>query len=293
VELHSFLRIDLATQLEAGLRRLDTNDQLGTPRKQRIPLHTSGVSESSWCIKGPPHKQRYCTIGEKESSDETHILLRRLQDELFPSAAFRTWLAFLSGVVPMQYAVEARRFRPGLDYTLATAEKDSRLDVVLGLTPELEVKGKGKGKAEANWESGEWGGWECYLPAREEDDDPAVYGSGRKKDANHATDAMNGEGKESDSEDEDDSTLLTVQPGYNRLLVVLRDPDVLHFVKYVSAMAPGSRWDICGEWEVGQVEVEDDDEEDEGVADSAEEDEELKCASGRIEDMGDERSDGE
>jgi hypothetical protein len=36
----------------------------------------------------------------------------------------------------MKYAVEARRFRPGLNYTLATSEeKDSRLDVVLGLTP--------------------------------------------------------------------------------------------------------------------------------------------------------------
>ncbi|KAF8514846.1 nuclear protein [Hysterangium stoloniferum] len=288
LELHSFLRMDLATQLEAGLRGLDTKDQLGTSRKQRIPSHTSGISESSWYCKGPPHKQRYCIIGEKESSDETHILLRRLQDELFPSAAFRTWLALLSGVVPMQYAVEARRFRPGLDYTLATAEKgDSRLDVVLGLTPEVEVKGKGKGKAEANWESGEWGGWECYLPAREEDDDPAVYGSGRKKNPNHAADAINGDGTDGDSEDEDDSTLLTVQPGFNRLLVVLRDPDVLHFVKYVSAMAPGSRWDICGEWEVGQVEVEEEEDEDEAVAENGE----LECASEGIED--DERSDDE
>lgn len=64
----------------------------------------------------------------------------------------------------MRYAVEARRFRPGLDYTLATAEvSDARLDVVLGLTPEVEVSGKGKSKAEANWESGEWGGWEVCL----------------------------------------------------------------------------------------------------------------------------------
>jgi hypothetical protein len=163
LELHSFLCADLAIQLETGLRELDTKDQLGTSRKHQIPSHTSGTTDSSWHIKGPPHKQRYCVISDTESSDITQTLLQRLQDILFPSAAFRTWLALLSGMVPMQYAAEARRFRPGLDYTLATAEEgDSRLDVVLGLTPDLEVKGKGKGKAEANWESGEWGGWEVW-----------------------------------------------------------------------------------------------------------------------------------
>jgi hypothetical protein len=54
-------------------------------------------------------------------------------------------------------------------------------------------------------------------------------------------------------EDEDDSTLLTVQPGFNKLLLVLRDERVMRFVKYVSAAAPGSRWDVCAEYEVGQV----------------------------------------
>lgn len=59
----------------------------------------------------------------------------------------------------------------------------------------------------------------------------------------------------SDAEDdEDDGTLLTVQPGFNRLLLVLRDEKVMRFVKYVSAAAEGSRWDVCGEYEVGMVE---------------------------------------
>lgn len=55
---------------------------------------------------------------------------------------------------------------------------------------------------------------------------------------------------------EDDSTLLTVQPGFNRLLLVLRDEGVMHFVKYISSSAEGSRWDVCGEYEVGMVEDE-------------------------------------
>jgi len=64
-----------------------------------------------------------------------------------------------------------------------------------------------------------------------------------------------------EEEEEEDSTLLTVQPGFNRLLLVLRDERVMRFVKYVSASAEGSRWDVCGEYEVGVVEEEEGDEE--------------------------------
>ena len=64
--------------------------------------------------------------------------------------------------------------------------------------------------------------------------------------------------EEEEAEEEDDGTLLTVQPGFNRLLLVLRDEGVMRFVKYVSAAAQGSRWDICGEYEVGAVQEEDD-----------------------------------
>jgi len=59
--------------------------------------------------------------------------------------------------------------------------------------------------------------------------------------------------EDSSDGEEEDSTLLTVQPGYNRLLLVLRDERVMRFVKYVSAAAEGSRWDVCGEYEVGVV----------------------------------------
>lgn len=62
-----------------------------------------------------------------------------------------------------------------------------------------------------------------------------------------------------DSDEEDDTTLLTVQPGFNRLLLVLRDEGVMRFVKYVSAAAEGSRWDVCGEYEVGMIEVDESD----------------------------------
>ena len=118
------------------------------------------------------------------------------------------------------------------------------------------------------WQSGEWGGWECYMAPHEEEDDPAVYRSGSSKKKNGANGTTNGHARGEDAmrddgedeqeadeedEDEDDGTLLTVQPGFNRLLLVLRDEGVMRFVKYVSAAAQGSRWDICSEYEIGII----------------------------------------
>lgn len=176
----------------------------------------------------------------------------------------------------MSYSVEARRFRPGLDYTLATSEAtDARLDVVLGLTPQVknEQSKKGKGKARPEdeepfgWQTGEWGGWECYMAPHDEEDDPAVYrsGSSKKADPTNASNSTVGQKQQDDDmeEIEDESTLLTVRPNFNCLLLVLRDEGVLHFVKYVSAAAAGSRWDVCGEFEVGMEEGEENGGEDE------------------------------
>lgn len=87
----------------------------------------------------------------------------------------------------------------------------------------------------------------------------ASNGNGNNHSNSHAnsSDAMD----EDDDDDDDDSdsdsgTLLTVQPGFNRLLLVLRDEGVMRFVKYVSAAAESSRWDVCGEYEVGAVQEE-------------------------------------
>ena len=333
LELHSFLSHPLAQSVEHLLRELDVQDGLGDDRGGRVPPHTAGTN-GSWLIKGPPHKWRYCVLKPREggrpvaavapraahaSSDE---ILRSLQDELFPSPAFRAWMAIVSRLLPMSYSTEARRFRPGLDYTLATSEEmDVRLDVVLGLTPgvkgaevgDTSYSGKDMALARAvqdvrGWQAAEWGGWEvstilisrslsklilyqCYMAPHNEGDDPAVYRSSAHKTnttngssnvdrreststGNHASSSTaygysNDKPRRSPStdideemedEEEEDSTLLTVQPGFNRLLLVLRDERVMRFVKYVSAAAEGSRWDVCGEYEVGMMAEDEDDE---------------------------------
>ncbi|KAH9035296.1 Oxoglutarate and iron-dependent oxygenase degradation C-term-domain-containing protein [Lactarius hengduanensis] len=230
LELHDFLSGPIAERLDAGLREMDARDGLGKDRPAPIPPHTAGRRA------GASRARR--TSG----------------DELFPSPAFRAWLAAVSKLLILRYAVEARRFCPGLGYTLATSEeREARLDVVLSLTPTGEPsEGRGEGKnSQSGGRLASGGGWECYMAPHEEEDDP------RSK-AEHNGDGHAVEMEDSDDEDED-ATLLTSQPGFNRLLLVLRDEGVMRFVKYVSAAAEGSRWDVCGEYEVGMIEADDSD----------------------------------
>lgn len=118
------------------------------------------------------------------------------------------------------------------------------------------------------------------MAPHEGEEDPAVYRSGPSKskispkdsssngkndyDNNGASPTENENVEDNDDDmgsdgfisdagsdtDDADGTLLTVQAGFNRLLLVLRDESVMRFVKYVSASAPGSRWDVCCEYEV-------------------------------------------
>jgi len=111
------------------------------------------------------------------------------------------------------------------------------------------------------------------MAPHDQEDDPAVYrfGSHKKSTQNGHGHADNGNGSsgssrngdidmdDSDEEEEEDGTLLAVQPGFNRLLLVLRDEGVMRFVKYVSAAAEGSRWDVCGEFEIGIIDVDESD----------------------------------
>ena len=54
--------------------------------------------------------------------------------------------------------------------------------------------------------------------------------------------------------DDDDEPLVQANAQSNTLSLVLRDSGVMRFVKYVGAAAPGSRWDVAGEFEVNMDE---------------------------------------
>ena len=54
-------------------------------------------------------------------------------------------------------------------------------------------------------------------------------------------------------------------PGFNKLVLALRDPGVLRFVSYLSAAAQGSRWDVGAQYEVGMFAEGDSEDEDDLV----------------------------
>lgn len=187
--MHSFLNGALAKKLKKTLLEADLRDGVADPERQgKVPAHPVGVNDF-WELKGPPSRYRYLTLkpqpesavefvfprSEQSSPDQ---IIRSISEELFKGNAFRAWLMMVTTFLPVGYEVEARRFRPGLDYTLATSDKETRLDVVLGLTPPPPTldpapatgkKGKGKGKLrnvsteDQDFWPMEWGGSDVSL----------------------------------------------------------------------------------------------------------------------------------
>ncbi|KAJ9471865.1 Prolyl 3 [Diplonema papillatum] len=94
-------------------------------------------------------------------------------------------------------------------------------------------------KESDGWITGDVGGFECFIAAESSDLVAAeTYGNG--------DDAAN--------------DLLSLEAVGNTFSIVARDEQMMRFTKYVSAFAPGSRWDIATSYE---IECDDDDEEDE------------------------------
>lgn len=63
------------------------------------------------------------------------------------------------------------------------------------------------------------------------------------------------------SQDGDDNAVINVPAAHNSLNLLLRDEGLMRFVKYVSAAAPSSRWDIAMEY-LPEDDGEDDDDND-------------------------------
>ncbi|KAI8368312.1 Oxoglutarate and iron-dependent oxygenase degradation C-term-domain-containing protein [Radiomyces spectabilis] len=232
VQCKEIINKDLFAKLQAATTEADKRDHFTT---QTMATHGTGVG-GQWTAHGPPHRCRYLTVdASKDNGDETSSLFLDLQKK-FESESFRRWLAVVTQCIPNGYRGEARRFRPGHDYTLATTNTRGQgvLDVTLCIanTPDKI--------SASHWESGEYGGYECYMAPHNEEEDAAVYRAA-----------------------DDDGALLTLAAGCNELSIVLRDEGVMRFIKYVSARAPGSRWDVSYEYDLPEEDEEDNDDEEE------------------------------
>ncbi|KAB2572569.1 Prolyl 3,4-dihydroxylase TPA1 [Lasiodiplodia theobromae] len=133
LRLANFLSKSFSKRLRTFLEEQDRK----TPATMPAPAsrtHNTGVAR-------PPHKHRflfrYPTRDAGDNKDEELSPYDELLDVFFPSVAFKKWLALATGLTLTKASMLARRFRRGMDYTLATSYDDEQpqLEVTLGITP--------------------------------------------------------------------------------------------------------------------------------------------------------------
>lgn len=294
----------LSAKFSARLRSyLESKDHEAKPSLPANPYVESKVG-----VARPPHKHRYLYRQSVQPipqalypENDSMTPYDDLVDILFPHPAFMKWISLVTGITLTKSNIFARRFRRGLDYTLATAyeEEDPQLEVCLGITPskgwgdedeEAEEEepqengsnskgkknGKGKGKAPVPAPEEEVGGYEMYMAGEDEEGEAVVStastgtGAGQRRKAK-ADPAI----YRSAADDEDDGILFSQPAAWNNLAIVLRDRGVLRFTKYVSKSAKGDRWDVCAEYgvEFGDDDDEDDDDDDEKDKDDEDDEE--------------------
>ncbi|KAM7221623.1 putative PKHD-type hydroxylase [Rhypophila decipiens] len=270
----------------------------------KLPDSTEKIEKGAWKVARPPHKHRYLYLQPgAEAAEDSPI--KELIEILLPSRQFRLWLQMATRSTIESHDLLARRFRRGLDYTLATGhEGKPRLELNIGITPtdgwgddneedeeeddadsdassedekanngKANGKAKGKGKADAGASPNGKG----KGKAKTVDKEPKI-----DKDVEEPLEVGGHEvymaGDDDGNEDaaiykssaEEDNILFFQAAAWNKMTLVLRDSGTLKFVKYVSSAAKGDRWDISGTFE---IEEQDDEPEEEavGVLDDSEE----------------------
>lgn len=256
-------------------------DYVEAEEKKPVPEDTPTIEKTSpWRVAKPPHKARYMyqqpSGPDQLRTSQEESPITELLDIFLPSRQFRQWLQMATKTTVESADLLARRFRRGLDYTLATGhEGKARVEINLGFTPTngwgedeeedpeeeaeeqngKDVKGKGKAKAvekkKEEEEVPEVGGQEIFMSGDDDaDEDAAVYKTGG---------------------DDDDNILFFQAPTWNKMTIVMRDSGALKFVKYISKSAKGDRWDISGAFEVEEEDDDDDDDDDAAEDDDDEE----------------------
>jgi len=249
--------------------------------------------QADWPVVGPPHKRRHLQFDSSQAepaaagqplspASAAGRLLDAVSRQLLKSRAFARYVEAATTLRVRGCRRDVRRFRPGLDYTVAhfgAMTPVPRLDATLcfvggagagtgaGAAPakrrddedededeedEDEEEDEEEEESEENegeedpWASGDVGGFECYIEAdHKEGGDTA-----------EAAEVYRGPSEGQGEGDDDDTSLLSLSPGANVLSLVMRDCEVMRFVKFVSSSAPSSRWDVAVEYEIERGEGE-------------------------------------
>eukprot|EP00428_Durinskia_dybowskii_P025525 CAMPEP_0170244896 /NCGR_PEP_ID=MMETSP0116_2-20130129/22229_1 /TAXON_ID=400756 /ORGANISM="Durinskia baltica, Strain CSIRO CS-38" /LENGTH=600 /DNA_ID=CAMNT_0010495761 /DNA_START=87 /DNA_END=1889 /DNA_ORIENTATION=- len=244
VMLTEILRKDVASEIIGALLEADREDGFGPDCKEpEVPQYEAGAVDG-WSVVGPPHLRRFLQYPLQTAEapaggchSKLGARMQHLAKELVGSGAFRRWLYACTQLE--QRSAEpslVRRFRPGMDYTvavhasLATLER-AELDATLMFTTDAA-------EAKDVWASEEVGGFECYLEADDE-----------KTESVEAQEVYRGAMDE-------EGPLLNVPATCNALSIVLRDRRTLRFMKYLSRDAPSSRVDVSARFTVDAPEEE-------------------------------------
>jgi hypothetical protein len=183
----------------------------------------SNQSSTVWQTIGPAHLQRFQELTQAEKGN----VFTELREKMASPAFTRFFQLAVGDLIPEARSNgQIRRFRKGMDYTVAHAHSNVVVDVTLCFVLPGEDDN-------ATWASGEVGGFEVYLNKEEEegvgDVANAVYGG------------------ESDG-------VVSIDPALCTLALVFRDETRMHFVKYVSKSAPSDRYDISFIYQVKEEE---------------------------------------
>lgn len=230
IQLADFLDESLAKSISDQALKKDAGDRLGRGLPPRA--YTVGVG-GGWHEVGPPHKRRYLAYSNPSGAspkDELGEMLCLVRDKLLGSLAFSRYLERVTTLTALGFRDEIRRFRPALDYTVAHyggMTVTPRLDATLCFVCDQEEEDS------ELWDTGDVGGFECYIEAEGEAGESAEAAEVYRSDPG-----------------DDDGNLLSVSPRNNVISLVLRDEGIMRFIKYVSCGAPGSRWDISMEYEL-------------------------------------------
>jgi Rps23 Pro-64 3,4-dihydroxylase Tpa1-like proline 4-hydroxylase len=167
IQFRNFLLQKWVPVIPSNPPREDTKEEESTDDHYR-----NGTS-SEWIIRGPAHKQRYLTYTKNENNqDNTEPigeLLYTVRKKIFESEAFLRYLKRVTSLdkpTAFQTGDTIRRFRPGLDYTVAhygLLKETSVLDATMCFVRDTTEYDQ------AMWEGGDMGGFECYIEADEED----------------------------------------------------------------------------------------------------------------------------
>ncbi|KAL8690955.1 MAG: hypothetical protein Q9218_003712 [Villophora microphyllina] len=191
--LETFLSMKFSASLKADIEKQESESLSSDSRV----IEKTGP----WRVARPPHKHRYLyqqAPYEGFVDDPTESPIRELLGRLLPSQAFRKWLRLATGLTLSSHNFLARRFRRGMDYTLATGYtgEESQLEIILSITPstgwggdegsadqveandhgasETASRGHGKGASKidsTDTEEAGLGGYIAYMASDDADED--------------------------------------------------------------------------------------------------------------------------